>query len=141
MKGSDPCSIEDGGEWVGVTLTLAENCGSKFLVKIRASSRLKRSAHFQSKSAILSSVEDEGGFKTVAVGDLSFLPTFLESFLTFLSGGGPPTVGLEVLGFSTGPMTDTLDGSIKFSLSLVGVASSFLASLFSFLILYEGVAS
>ena len=31
MKGSDPCSIEDGGEWVGVTLTLAENCGSNVL--------------------------------------------------------------------------------------------------------------
>ena len=88
MKGSDPCSIEDGGEWVGVTLTLAENCGSKLLVRIKASSRLKRSPHFESKSAILSSVEDDGGFETVAVGDLSFLPTFLESFLTFLSGGG-----------------------------------------------------
>ena len=141
MNGSDTCSTEDGGEWVGVTLTFAENCGSKFLVKIKASSRLKHSAHFESKSAILSSAEDGGGFETVAVGDLSFLPTFLESFLTFLSGGGASTVGLEVLGFSTGPITDTLDGSTKSSLSLVGVASSFLASLFSFLILYEGVAS
>ena len=57
MKGSDTCSTEVGGEWVGVTLTLAENCGSKFLLKRSASKRLKRSAHLESKSAILSSAE------------------------------------------------------------------------------------
>ena len=126
MKGSDTCSTEVGGEWVGVTLTFAENCGSKFLFKRSASKQLKRSAHLESKSAILSSAEE--GFETVAV-DLSFLPTFLESFLTFLSGGGASTVGLEELAleeldFSTGPITDTLAGSAKSSLSLVGVASS-----------------
>ena len=88
MKGSDTSSTEAGGEWVGVTLTLAENCGSKFLFRRSASQRLKRSAHLESKSAILSSAE--GGFETVAEGDLSFLPTFLVSFFIFLSGGGPP---------------------------------------------------
>ena len=77
MNGSDTCSTEDGGEWVGVTLTFAENSGSKFLDMIKASSRLKRSDHFESKSAILSSAEARGGFETVAAGDLSFLPTFL----------------------------------------------------------------
>ena len=95
MKGSETCSTEVGGEWVGVTLTLAENCGSKFLLNRSASKRLKRSAHLESKSAILSSAE--GGFETVAEGDLSFLPTFLESFFIFLSGGGTSAVGLEEL--------------------------------------------
>ena len=53
INGSDTFSTDDGGEWVGVTLTLAEKVGSKFFDKIKASKRLKHSNHLRSKSAIL----------------------------------------------------------------------------------------
>ena len=74
----------------------------------------------------------------VAEGDFSRFAIFFVSFFVFLSVGG--SVG-ELGCFSTGPITDTFEGSTSSSLSLAGVASSFYASLFSFLILYKGVAS
>ena len=62
------------------------------------------------------------------------------SFFDFFSGGATGEGDLTVPWSSTAPITETDAGSTRVSLSLDEVESSFIASHFSFLNLYEGVA-
>ena len=104
----------------------------------KASSLLKQSVHFLSSSSYLESEE------TVADVSKHFLALEVDglSFLTFFSektGVGEVTINESL----TAPIMATVDRSTRALslLSLPGVASNFLASRFSFLSLYEGVAS
>ena len=126
MKGSVEWAAEAGGEWVGVTLTLAE-VGSIVLANKRTSNLLNLSDHFWSSSAIC-----ESTFELLAIG-----LTALEVDRSRATVGGNFTVPC----WSTAPKIATSDKSTSDSLSLEGVDSSFFASRFSFLILYQGVES
>ena len=124
---SESLKIAVGGEWDGGTLIEAQKVGWsdgwRVLAIRSASSLLKRSVHFLSSSSYLDCLTD------FSAGFLDFEEDGL-SFLTFFSGttGGGDEVVAEA---ETGPMTATEEGSTSV-LSLVGVASNFLASLFSF---------
>ena len=123
---------------MGATFTSEEKVGSKLLANIKASRRLKRSDHLLSSSANFSSVLC---LETFVEGDFSFLLILL-SFLGFLSGGGTTAGDFTAPCSSMTPTTDPLDGSTKScSESWEGVGSVSLASRFSFLSLYEGVAN
>ena len=98
------------------------------LAKSKASSLLKRSAYLSSRAENLSSVAEER-----AEDDFFDLVGGL-SFLGFFSGGAGD---LSALGPLTTPITETLEGST--SSSVGWVLSTRFASLFSFLILYDGV--
>ena len=96
------------------------------LAKSKASSLLKRSAHLFSRAENLSSVAEER-----AEDDFFDLVGGL-SFFGFFSGGD-----LSALGPLTTSITETLEGST--SSSVGWLLSTRFASLFSFLILYDGV--
>ena len=119
-----------GGEREGLTLTSEEKVGCRDFDNKRASNLLNLSHHFWSNSEILST-EDE-------VETLSFFALVgALSFSSFFSGGS--TGDLSGLASLTTPITDTVKGSTR-ELSLEGVElSRRLASLFSFLSLYDGV--
>ena len=88
-----------------------------------ASSLLKWSFHFLSSSSYFESSTDLSDFLDFEEEGLSFL-----TFFSGTTGGGDEAIAVP----DTGPMTATEDGSTRV-LSLEGVDSNFLASLFSFL--------
>ena len=113
--------FKDGG-----TLTEAEkvgwSVGCRDLVISSASSLLKRSVHFLSSSSYFESSTDLSDFLDFEEEGLSL------TFFSGTTGGGDEAVAVP----DTGPMMATEDGSTRV-LSLEGVDSNFLASLFSFL--------
>ena len=107
--------------------------GWKDLGISKASSLLKWSVHFLSSSSYLESVANlSEDFLALEVDGFSF-------FFSGMTGVGEATVPNSL----TAPITATVDRSTRVLslLSLLGVASNFHASHFSFLSLYDGVAS
>ena len=107
-----------------MTLISDENEGWKDLARSKASKRLNLTDHLRSSSVILPSAEE-------AVDFLGF------SFFNFFSGGRDRD--LAGLDQSTGPMTETKDGSTRDSASFTALSvSSFFASASPSLIYMKG---
>ena len=107
-----------------MTLTSEEKEGGKDLATSNASKRLNHSDHLRSNSAILPSVDE-----TEATAFLGFVTGL--SFLAFFSGGSDGD--LTGPAPSTGPITETADGSTKDSVPWgLESVSNFFASLFLF---------
>ena len=129
---------------------------SSVLASNKASKLLKRSDHFWSSSAIFESVVSLAGllsltdFAGLSECDLALDVVALSLSIFFILLASSPEPGdCDIPWPSTTPIIDTEAGSTReglgeCTLSLLGVESSdssLLASHFSFLSLYEGVAS